>query len=134
MLFSYQATIDIQVGDAANEYAASVLACIWVTRGEDAAAPDFINAFNVTHDFLWYREHFLWHYASGAFGFGAINPTGQGGPQQGQYDIRAKRKMPEGHGLAMQIWNQDTNIGGNWAADLISITYFTAGRILYADH
>lgn len=130
MLFSVNIATQVSTANAANTWGASVFTSIQVVKDDDPATPPFINQFDSTKDYLWYRENFVWHQSGMLFGYPSVDTTS--GAQQGQYDIRAKRKIPEGYGLSFQCWNNDTSVGAFWS--LVGIQLYTSGRFLMLDH
>lgn len=130
LIFNHQIVTNVLTANVANNYGAHILSCIFVSRADPAGLPPFLNPFDTTIDYLWWSSKFLHHEANMAFGFGAAATNS--GPQQGHFDIRAKRKMPEGFGLAYQCFNQTNNIGAFW--NTVGITNFVTGRVLFFDH
>lgn len=130
ILLATNVSVDIATASVSLNYAASVFASIQVVKDDDPSTPPFINQLDSTKDYLWYREWFLYHDANKLIAFPSVASVS--GPQQGQYDIRSKRKIPEGYGLSFQCWNNATTIGAFW--NPVGITTFFTGRFLMLDH
>lgn len=83
------------------------------------------------HDWLWWRS---WHFHSQFTTLGTPVRVGNHyfsdawGPQGGQFDIRSKRKIPAGHGLAMYNFCQPAPDGIG-----ASVIGYTTGRLLLMD-
>jgi len=117
----------------ANNWAVEVRAGIVVTRPDIANPnePAAVDIQNLSEQWLWYQTYQLYHLAGDVISIIAIDAGG--GPQNGAMDIRAKRKIPEGFGLAYVIANMDeSTISGG--ATLMDIAYAAQGRFLMADH
>lgn len=128
LISRFLCSVDISTGDIANEYAALVQWGIIVTNPDGNGDVPFINLNDVTKQWLYHDEILLWHYAGHISQGFSLSATG--GPQQGRVDIRSKRKIPEGSGLAAIVYNSTMQS----ALDFIGIEYFWNGRYLMIDH
>lgn len=98
---------------------------------DDLAGPVFKNPFDTTQQWIFWKEFYLWRRSLGLFAFGSIAPeTGQTG---WGFDLRTRRKIPEGYGIAAQVWNDD-DVGADFVAAACPLTFFSAGRVLFNDH
>jgi len=132
LLFNFQANVTVESANVASEFGASIWANFWVTDGVDPAlttAPAFKNPLDGTQQWVWSYQNFLYHRLNNF----VISPFVSLGLAQktGYMDVKTRRKIPEGSGLAAQVWNNDV-IGPDF--DSISIDFFVAGRALFNDH
>lgn len=110
--------------DNTDEWYQTLFAGIWVTRAdEETGEPPFINLQDATHDYLWWTCIQFGHQPNDILRFNSANI---------KEDLRAKRKVPEGFGVAMQIFSADeTAAAGDRLED---IAWVTTGRMLMIDH
>jgi len=126
-LFRFIAHGQISGADSGNEWMASVQAAIMVTKSDENANVPFVNTRDSTKDYIWQLDTLLWHHEDAAFGSPSIALGAE--LNNGTLDIRSKRKIPEGYGLSMQVYN-DPGIRD----DPLPIVFFTSGRYLMIDH
>ena len=129
MLFNFYAHINIAAANVNNNYGANVFAGWIVTDGDDPAGIDFKNVGDSTQQWVWWYNTFLFHRANALIGtpFVSLGAT----QKTGFMDLKTRRKIPEGFGLAAIVWNSDF-IGSDFTPT--SIDFFSAGRILFNDH
>jgi hypothetical protein len=108
---------------------------IIITRGEGQFGTETLpnlDPTNGSNDWLFWKS---WHFSSlfTALGtpvrLGKLNFSDEWGNQGGQFDIRSKRRMPQGHGLAFYNFavEDPDGIGA-------SILGYTSGRVLLLNH
>lgn len=130
MIFNQQTVVNVLTANVAGNYGAHCLSCIFASRADPAGLPPFLNPFDTTLDYLWWASKFYHHTQDMAFGFGASSTSS--GEQQGHFDIKAKRKLPEGYGLAYQFYNQINDLDAFWTQ--VGVTNFVTGRVMFFDH
>lgn len=90
----------------------------------DEASIDNIDSNDYTHDWIWYDQIILYHFVDEVTGISAL--PAQSGPFQGVIDVRSKRKIPDGYGIAMVLTNDESSDTGIHVA--------SAGRLLVLNH
>jgi len=126
LLLRLTGVIAIPAANSANAWEAHVFAGIMTYKYDSLPTP-YINVDDPTKDWIWWSSLGFYH---GANEYGTIfSMPAEGGPQIGAYDIRAKRKIPEGHGLLMVITNFDTGL-----AEASPIRFYIGGRYLLLNH
>jgi len=104
---------------------------IWVTPpdDEDTSVPPFINMLDTTKQYLWLAYYQFGHEPNDILRFNTVPAADGPGELK---DLRGKRKIPEGSGLAFQIQNFDETAA---AGDRLQpIRWFSTGRYLMGDH
>jgi len=101
--------------------------------GPDLADPNSPAAWDLLNpslEWVWYQTFQFYHFGGDVLSI--INLNAQSGPYQGAWDLRTKRKIPEGKGLAWGIYNVDES-GAD--VDLLrAFAWAVDGRILFLDH
>jgi len=126
-LSRFRCNVAISTGDIANEYGALVQFGLIIYKGDDNVPP-FINTLDVTKDWIYYDSVMLYHHA-GAIGQ-VFAVDAEATPYLGVVDIKSKRKIPEGSGLAAIVFNNNQFP----ALDTIAIDFYWGGRYLMINH
>jgi len=89
----------------------------------DATVPnELVFADDPTKDWLWWEDVLLYKNVNDIFGFPTMPATG--GPYQGRQDLRAKRKVPGGSGLAFCCQTSDLATH--------AVRLYCSGRVLWS--
>lgn len=122
---------------SAGAYELSFISGIIAVRGEIGATPFSYNGIpNVAvergdQDYLWYHSSHMTRFQAAAgqpwLGSGSELNDGHFGPYQGYIDVRAKRKLPQGHGLLYFNFLTADSFGG-------TVVGYTGGRMLLLDN
>jgi len=134
MIFRFTGIPGIEVGMSNTlNWFQEIRAGIYLSRedeGGDGFSPTIMNLRDATQDWIWFQCWQLYHYGGDVLSISTIPATS--GPYQGAVDLRTKRKIPEGWGIAMQIHNSDETLADTGI--LLPIRYATQGRFLLLDH
>jgi len=128
MIFQWNTVVGEDSGsNNAEEWYVLCIMGIWVTRAdEETGDPPFINLEDTTHDYLFWHAGQFGHQPNDVFRFNNSGSTAT------LFDIKARRKIPEGYGLAFQVISVDeTAAAGDRLED---VCWVTTGRILMIDH
>lgn len=126
LLLRMTAITAVLTANVNNDYEAHVFAGITTFKYDLFPLPYF-SAADPTRDWLWWSSFQLYH---GAGEYANIfSMPASGGMQQGTYDIRSKRKLPEGYGLMLAIENYDIGL-----AAATPIRFYIGGRYLLLNH
>jgi len=132
-LFRFTAYAQIPTGfNNALTWSQEVRCGIILARAPEATPdePELLNLNDATLDWIWYQIFHQYHIGGDVISI--ITIPAVSGPLQGVVDLRTKRKIPEGYGLAFMIQNMDQTLAPT--DSLISVAYSLHGRFLLADH
>jgi len=100
----------------------SMNAGIIVWKSDENTPNSLILSEDPTKDWLWWED--FGFYKAQLEAFGVLALPAQGGLYQGRQDLRAKRKVPSGSGLAIVIGTPTNNTH--------SIRTYISGRVLWS--
>lgn len=131
-LFRWHATVEFATANLTNNYGAKLWLSIQTVKDDDPATPPFIEQIDSTKDYIWHDSVLFHHTNGGAIGYPSVSAFAT--PYLGVMDIRTKRKIPEGYGLSVQVWNMSNAQGLSSDYAEVPVIWHMSGRYLMIDH